>query len=326
MRTKTSIALLSIGSIVLLTSCNKAEREFRRAKEANSEQALIEFLQAYPKSTLAAEASNALATLAFNKARSVDSSSAYKDFLRRFPLSPLSSDAQSNFIRASFAEASSNNSISALKSFVQEFTNSAFSEQATEAIERMEYEQAIKVDTVAAYQAFLNVYTNSPHTPEIRSKLDSVVEEADWRGAGASTDLSAFLAFHKKYPNSNRVKLIPGNFKSEPEYVFEANPFISGFGTKERPAPMKMKVVNIGLNFTGSFAVPNKVPLETAVRWNAINYSKVGDDVGMISGKQIPEANLVVVKREGGNYEIVGVEGTAAQRSDGTFPLLFNTK
>lgn len=328
MRTKTSIALLSIGSIVLLTSCNKAERDFRRAKEANSEQALVEFLQAYPKTTLAGEASNTLATLAFNKARSVDSSSAYKDFLRRFPLSPLLSNAQSNLVRVSFAEATSNNSISALRSFVEEFTNSAYSKQATEAIERLEYEQAIKVDTVGAYQAFLSQYTNALHTSEIRSKLDLLLEDADWRGAGTSTDLSAFLAFHKKYPKSDRVKLVPGAFKSEPEYTFEVNmgDILSGLGTQSRPGRMKMKVVNIGLTFSGSFDVPAKVSLEKAVQWDAINYRKVGDDVGMISGKDIPQANLVVVRRESGNYEMVGVEGTPAPKSDGTFPLLFNTK
>jgi outer membrane protein assembly factor BamD (BamD/ComL family) len=327
MKTATFI-LLSMASILLLTSCNKAEREFRRAKEAHSEQALIEFLETYPKSTLAAEASNALASLVFDNARSVDSSSAYKDFLRRFPLTPLSANAQSNLIRASFAEASNNNSVAALKSFVEEFTNSAFSKQATETIERLEYEQALKVETVAAYQAFLSLYTNSPHASEIRNKLDSLLQDADWRGASTSTDLSAFLAFQKKYPKSDRVKLIPGAFKSDPEYTYEVNmaDIFSGLGSKEQPARMKMKVVNISVTFSGNFTVPAKISLEKAVQWNAINYSKVGDDVGMISGKDIPQANLVLARREGGTYEIVGVEGTPAQKSDATFPLLFNTK
>jgi len=120
---------------LLLTSCSNPEGDFKKAEQANTEQAFNAFIQKHPDSPLVVQARAHIETLAFKSAQTANNPAAWEAFLQKYPQS----------------------------------TNAQF---AHIAIEKLDYEGAIKTDVIASYEAFLSKYPKSERISEIERRLE----------------------------------------------------------------------------------------------------------------------------------------------------------
>lgn len=261
-----------LATSLLVTSCSNPERDFQKAEQINTEQAFNDFIDKYPGSPLVAKAKADIERNAFETAQRAASVEAYQGFLKRF-------------------------------------ATGEFAQRTRDKIEALEFSQTDKTGTIKGWEAFLQKYPQSTNAPPARQILAKLTQQRDWEASSKSNNLSAYVGFHTKYPQSDRVKVIPGVFEAEPEIVLEANPFISGFGTASHPAQATMRAGNVQLSFSGDFHVPDHVSMKVALNWNALKYiGKSTDGKSLVSGKRIPKAELIAVKKTS-EYEIAGVMG-----------------
>jgi hypothetical protein len=161
-----SCLFAAIAVTGLLTACNNPESDFKKAEQANTEQAYDDFIKKYPDSPLVVQAKSQLESLAHASAQRTGTSAGFVDFLKRFPTSKLSSQAKSE-------------------------------------LEMCEYHASTNANNIPGLEAFLLKYPDSTNAVVVKKRLDSKVEERDWNAALSDNTPQAYLVFSVAHPHSS---------------------------------------------------------------------------------------------------------------------------
>lgn len=239
------------------------ETAFKNAKASNSTSTFERFLRKHPEGPHTEEAKKLLEKAHFEKARRMGTIQAYRTFLLKYPKGEMADAARKEIETAEWKKAKSDNTVAAYNIFLIRFPGSQYAEEAKTArrkIELAKWEAAKATGTVESYEHFLKAFPKSEFVAEGKRRIETL----DWEQATSDGTPKAYYAFLEKHPqgehskkvreNLNRKieKLLTANLKKvsfsihrnkEPfmgAMVFSANPFLTGFGTKKRPAPMKL--------------------------------------------------------------------------------------
>jgi outer membrane protein assembly factor BamD (BamD/ComL family) len=238
--------LLSIIAMsAVLTACNNPESDFKKAEQANTEQAYDDFIKKHPDSSLIAQAKAHMEQNAYGDAQKNPTVAAYETFLQRFPSGELAQKAKSelealefdqasktatvptwegfiqrypqstngpraqqHLARLLFQQAALTNTVSAYDDFTKRFSGTEQAKEAMNRIEFLDFQSATNANDVAAYERFLEKYPSGDHTVNIKGRLEPQLAERDWNQALLQNAPNAFREFVKKHPHSSNVRIV----------------------------------------------------------------------------------------------------------------------
>jgi hypothetical protein len=143
-----------IVSLSCLCSCSDPDREFQRAKEANTEAGYALFIKKFPDSPHVPEAEKAIESLAFAAANKEGAKPAFQAFTNRFPHSPLNPLVSSNLLKLDFNEAVAANSAAKWEAFINTHPGSSYAVQAAQLWARLKYEEIKNTNDVDVLRKF----------------------------------------------------------------------------------------------------------------------------------------------------------------------------
>lgn len=129
-----AIASLFLSAAFSLASCNKAEREWRVAQEANREQAYASFLESHPDSKHASEARDRIRVLRWQQALSKADPDAVEEYIRQYPQAENIGEAKKQLEDLRWTRAKSTATLASLQNFLTAFPGSRYSAQANRQI------------------------------------------------------------------------------------------------------------------------------------------------------------------------------------------------
>lgn len=256
MTTKTRLFFVLTLSMLLI-SCSNPESAFKKAEQANTEEAYSEFVKRYPASPLAAIAKAKIESNAYEAARKNGTVAAYEGFLTRFPqstnaqgatreieniefsqaLASRSSARWESFLRKHtestnavvarrnlanlfLAQAIETNTIAAYRSVAERFPEEEAAKEARGRIEMLDYQVALDAGEIAAYEGFLAKYPASQQASAIKARIAAQLEERDWSDACLKNTGEAYTSFLAKHPSTRfRSTAIQNRFKVGMEII-----------------------------------------------------------------------------------------------------------
>ncbi|HEY6182747.1 MAG TPA: hypothetical protein VIW67_10900 [Terriglobales bacterium] len=163
-------SLLVLAGLVLC-SCNNPENDFKKAEQANTEQAYEAFLQRYPTNPLGVKARSRLAELLL------------PDLIRK-------------------------NSAADCKSYLNRFSGTESSMKAELHLARLEFVAATNMNTIDGYRSFLSSHPNSEQAAEVKARLNVQLEERDFTQSLLGNKLGDYVKFLSEHPQSTKRALL----------------------------------------------------------------------------------------------------------------------
>ena len=272
---------------LLLTSCSNPEGEFKKAEQANTEQAYNQFIQKHPDSPLVAQAEAQIDSLTFKAAQSANTVATWEAFLQKYPQSTNAAVAHEVLAQLVFQQAATSNSVVAFEGVVKRFADTAAAKEAAKHIEELDYHSATNVNDIAAYEVFVTRHQQGQFTDEIKNRLEVKCEERDWNNSIMSNTVDGYCEFNKRHPASSLVLVYEATILKAPLPTFfltdsfapedrskvagSCNAYNGGFGIAQQPSgttnlttcPICLRdAINWGLVFeydAGGMVLPGEI-------------------------------------------------------------------
>lgn len=193
-----SCLLSFIVMALLLTSCSNPEGDFKKAEQANTEQAFSAFIKKHPGSPLIAQANQRLAALAYETAKRAGTGIALEEFLNRFSTNEFSTKAKADLEAIEFQAAKDAKTISAWEHFLKKYPASIRVVEGRELLAQLAFAKAAAENTVSALENFTNSFPQSKNVSQAREILArlNLVE------AQKKNSLEAYAEFLKNFPGT----------------------------------------------------------------------------------------------------------------------------
>jgi len=204
--TRTLRGCFSLVAIVfILASCRNPEADFKKAEQANTEQAFNEFIRNNPDSPLLLSAQQRLKKLQLsaewqsisNRARLPD----LTGFLQRNPESEYREAAVAMMAALEWeAVESSSNSLTMLTQFLAKYPSNARAREMLRQLEKIQYE-SLDLESEKSLRAFVTQFPQGEHAGAARGGL----AELTWKRIADRRELDDFGAFLKEFPESRHA-------------------------------------------------------------------------------------------------------------------------
>ena len=188
-------------------------------------------------------------------------------------------------------EAQKTNTFAAYNAYRTNYPKNAHVAEARSGVEKLEWREAQSKGTIEAYETYLKSEPDGAHAADAHSRAESL----DWTStvsAGPKAS-SAYVAFHRKYPGSDRVNAITADLECSQNIAIS---FGSGFTGS-------MSLSSLTVNVKGHKELSGEYLLDQPGTKSLIDiYERRGGTIG-----PLPKANLLVAEFKG-RRRIVAVE------------------
>jgi hypothetical protein len=121
----------------MVTACATIEDNWKSAKEINTVQSYVEFLDDYPESKYAQEARNKLEQAEWSAAKAKNSTIALRRFSEKYPQSRYKDQALLMLQELAWSKAKKSDSVQAYSRFLRKYPNSRYKEHANQALAKL---------------------------------------------------------------------------------------------------------------------------------------------------------------------------------------------
>ena len=181
----------------------KAELEYEKVKEYNTEKDYLEFINRFPESKDAEDAKLRLNQLAWTKAKSDNTIDSYTSFIKNNPEALQLDSANILLIDLEYQKTVLLNTVTAYTNFIDTYPESDQAEMLRAKREKLAYAKAKVIGSFVVYQGFINDYPYSVYAPEIAVYRDSLA----FIEAKQLNTNDAYVDFVNAYPNAKEVPL-----------------------------------------------------------------------------------------------------------------------
>jgi hypothetical protein len=194
----------AIAVSLLLTACNNPESDYRKAEQANTEQAYNDFIKQHGDSPLVGQAKAHIEHNAYSDAQKTSTIAGYEKFLERFATGQLAQQAQFELESLELAQATKAATIPSWEAFLQKYPKSTNSAQARQHLATLLIQRADNTPTVAGYR---EVATRFPGS---EAAIDAIkrIEMLDYQAATNVGDIDAYEHFLVVHPVSTNAALV----------------------------------------------------------------------------------------------------------------------
>lgn len=171
---------------------------FKRARDINTEEAYIRFLDRHPH---AAQRNQALALrdeAAFTEALRINTYQSFSAFLQKYPQAERATEARQRYDRLLFETKTKDGRLASYEQFFAEHPESPFRSE----VERMIFELSTAAGTPESFITFLNRYPDSPFHKRARAILFHLLlsqQEPIWPSGFLNDSLKNILALRRSY-------------------------------------------------------------------------------------------------------------------------------
>jgi hypothetical protein len=176
------------------------------------------------------------------------------------------------------------NTIAAYKEFLTNYPDGAHAEDARNGIEALDWKDAQTKGTVDAYEGYLKAHASGAHADAAKSGVESLDwEETGAKGAGA---FSAYVDFHRKYPDSTRLTAVTADVECSQNRSIS----FGGYGLSGTAGMSSLNVdVRGHRELSGEYRADEAGALSLIER-----YVELGGTIG-----KLPHAHLLVAEVKG---------------------------
>jgi len=134
---KSVITLIFFFNLLLFFSCNKEQKDFEKAKQANTIESLKEYATNYPDGKYIDNAKELIDSMIWQAVLNKDSLKNYEKFIEEHPKSKFIESAKSKFDKLLWEDVLSTNTISDYETFIEEYPDNKFIDSAKIMIEKL---------------------------------------------------------------------------------------------------------------------------------------------------------------------------------------------
>ena len=234
-----------------VSACHNPESDFKKAEQANTEQAYSEFIKKHPESPLVTQAQghiehnaydevqkspsipgyerflqrfpgggltskvkSQLEALQFAQAENVATVSNWDDFLKKYPRSTNAATARTKLCQLEFDAAVKANDIASFESFLKKYPASTNAATAGTKLCQLEFDAAVKANDIASFESFLKKYPSCQLSGDISNRLNVQLDERDWNQTLLSNTAQAYLGYSTAHSNSTRIQIVQGTLNA----------------------------------------------------------------------------------------------------------------
>lgn len=187
-----AVALVCVAALV---ACSNPEGDFKKAEQANTEEAFNAFIKKHPDSPLIAQAKSRIEKNAYESARKAASVAAYEGFLKRYKMGEFGDQAKHELENVEFANAKTTAAISSWEAFLQKYSQTTNGKMAREELARLHLQPIIATNTVSAYEAFAKDFPGTEAAKEAMKRIEIL----DYQAATNANDISGYETFLGKH-------------------------------------------------------------------------------------------------------------------------------
>ena len=158
--------------IILTTlSCNKAEKDYKIAKETNTIEAFQLFLEKHNEDKWVTTAKNDIAGIKYHIISDTSNITLFKDFVQNYQGTEWADSAQIQIDRIEYLKIKKSTNIDTITKFIQDYSNNAFISNAKELLS---YLTTKNLNSDEAYTQFIEIYPKSEYLEEIKQLLYNI--------------------------------------------------------------------------------------------------------------------------------------------------------
>ncbi|HZX74831.1 MAG TPA: WG repeat-containing protein, partial [Cyclobacteriaceae bacterium] len=158
LRQKERVKKLPLDSLILVNHLARIDSAaFDRAKQNNTEQAYIEFLQRFPKAKEKTAAIELRDEVAFVQALKINTFSSFQNYLKKYPASLRADDAKARYEKLLFDDKTKEATLKSYEAFLDNYPNTTYRREA----ERNIFEISTAMGSSEAFVAFIRKHPGS---------------------------------------------------------------------------------------------------------------------------------------------------------------------
>jgi len=159
-------------------------------------------------------------------------------------------------------------------------------EEASGGAETLDWKEAQVKGTIEAFKGYLMAHPGGVHAPQATALLSALCEDRDWTAATKDAKPAAYLAFHRTYPDSQRLTAVTADVECSQNLTVS----MGGYGLS---GTMSLSSLNVNVDghpkLSGNYGAQESGTLSLGDR-----YMELGGTVG-----KLDRAHLLVAKTDG---------------------------